>query len=209
MVARKQRIGIFGGTFDPIHAGHLSVAQQVARELDLDHVVMVPAGRPPHKSPRGLAPAGDRLEMTRLAVRGLARLRVSDVEVRRTGTCYTIDTVRELKRTCGAGTRLLLILGEDSVGELPTWKDAGKLVEETGFAIVHRPRCPPADFEKLAAELGPTAAEKLKESVVKIREPADVSSTEIRRRVRRGESISGLVRAEVEDYIKERGLYRE
>ena len=204
-----RKIGLLGGSFDPIHNGHLSVAQQAAAELGLEKVLIVPAGTPPHKDPHSLAPARDRLIMARLACRNMRGLEICDIEVRRDGPCYTIDTVRELGRACGEGTKLVLILGEDSVGELPTWKDAGKLVEEAGFAIVHRPRCPPADFERLAAELGSTAAERLKGSVLKITRPADVSSTEIRRRVRRGESIAGLVRAEVEDYINERGLYRK
>jgi nicotinate-nucleotide adenylyltransferase len=207
MVARKLRIGIFGGTFDPIHAGHLSVAQQVARRLDLDHVVLVPSGRPPHKRSRQLAPAGDRLEMTRLAARGMARLKVSDVEVRRSGTCYTIDTLAELREAFGPGHDYWFIIGADTVGELPTWHRAAELLEETEFAIAARPGFAP-DFDAVERALGAAAARRLRLGLVEV-EPCDVSSTEIRRRAAAGEDLAGLVRADVARYIKSKGLYAD
>ena len=202
-----RKIGLLGGSFDPIHNGHLCIAQQAAEEVGLEKVLLIPAGTPPHKDPSGLAPAPDRLIMARLACRNMRGLEVSDIEVRKDGPSYTIDTFKDLSRALGGDVRLCLIIGEDTVGELPTWKDAKKLIDEAEFIVVQRPGFPRADFEDLARELGREAAEKLKASVVKIREPADVSSTEIRERIGRGESISGLVRAGVERYIEERGLY--
>ncbi len=204
-----RKIGVLGGSFDPIHNGHISIAQQAAARAGLEKVLLIPTGVPPHKDPSGLAPAPDRLIMARLACRSMRRLEVSDIEVRNEGVSYTIDTVRELRKALGEDVRLYFIIGEDTVGELPAWRDAATLVAETEFVVVHRPGCQPADFEGVARELGPEAAEKLKDSVVKIEEPADVSSTEIRERLRRGEGIAGLVRAEVEEYIRDRGLYRE
>lgn len=203
-----RKIGVLGGSFDPIHNGHLSIAQQAAAEMGLEKVLLVPAGTPPHKDPSGLAPAPDRLIMARLACRDMRRLEVSDVEVRKDGPSYTIETMSDLRRALGADVRLYLIIGEDTVGELPTWKDARTLIDEAEFIVVQRPGFPRAEFCKLARELGRGAAEKLKASVVKIGEPVDVSSTEIRERIGRGERISGLVRAGVEEYIEERGLYR-
>lgn len=201
-----RKVGVLGGSFDPIHNGHIAVAQQAAAALGLEKVLLVPAGTPPHKDPSSLAPARDRLIMARLACSNMRGLEVCDIEVKKEGVSYTIDTVRELKRALGDEVELRLVIGEDTVGELSTWKDAGRLVEEVEFIVVCRPGFR-ADFEGLARELGSGAAEKLKDSVVKVGEPADVSSTEIREKVRSGESISGLVRAPVEEYIRERGLY--
>ena len=203
-----RKIGVLGGSFDPIHNGHLSIAQQAAAEVGLEKVLLVPAGTPPHKDPSDLAPAPDRLIMARLACRDMRGLEVSDVEVRKDGPSYTIETMSDLKRALGGEVTLYLIIGEDTVGELPTWKDARTLIDEAEFIVVQRPGFPRAEFCKLARELGRGAAEKLKASVVKIGEPVDVSSTEIRERIGRGERISGLVRAGVEEYIEERGLYR-
>ena len=203
---RERRIGILGGSFDPIHAGHLSVAQQVARRLHLDEVILVPAGAPPHKLDRALAPAADRLAMARLAVRGLARLTVSDIEIRRSGPSYSIDTLRALKSRLGAGNRYFFIIGADTVGDLPDWHQAAELVGETDFAVVARPGCE-ADFGRVGRLLGPAAEAKLRAAAVEI-EPCDVSSTLVRERTAVGEDIIGQARAAVAEYIRRKNLYR-
>jgi len=201
----RRRIGILGGSFDPIHAGHLSVAQQVAGALKLDEVVLVPAGRPPHKPREKLAPAADRLEMARLAIRGLARLSVSDLETKRSGPSYSLDTVRELKRRLGAGHEYFFIIGADTVGDLPDWHRAAAFLRETGFAVVARPGCQP-DFDRVGKLLGAEAAAKLRAAVVEI-QPCDVSSTSVRQRAAAGKDITGQVRADVAHYIRKQGLY--
>jgi nicotinate-nucleotide adenylyltransferase len=205
LVAQRRKIGILGGSFDPIHVGHLSIAQQAADRLGLDEVVLVPTGRPPHKSPRQLAPAADRLAMTRLAIRGLARLSVADVEIRRQGTSYTIDTVREIKAAMGPEHDYCFIIGADTVAELPTWHRAAELLEEVDFAIATRPGYP-ADFGPVQSELGGEFAARLRGNVLDV-EPCDVSSTEIRRRAAAGEDLGGLVRADVAEYVKDKDLY--
>jgi nicotinate-nucleotide adenylyltransferase len=201
-----RRIGILGGSFDPIHAGHLSVAQQVAHRLKLDEVILVPAGAPPHKLLRALAPAADRLAMARLAVRGLARLTVSDIEIRREGPSYSIDTVQALKSRLGPGNRYFFIVGADTVADLPDWHRAPEFVTEIDFAVVARPGCEP-DFERVEQLLGPAAAEKLRGALVEI-EPCDVSSTLVRQRAAAGEDITGQARAAVAEYIRKKNLYK-
>jgi len=205
-MTRVRRIGILGGSFDPIHSGHLSIAQQVADRLKLDEVMLVPAGDPPHKRRKKLAPAADRLAMVKLAVHGLARLTVSDVELRRAGPSYSLDTVRELKAELGAGHEYFFIVGADTVGELPDWHRAAEFVAETGFAVAVRPRFEP-DFARVEKLLGPAAAEKLRAGLVEI-EPCDISSTLVRERIAAGEDVTGLVRRDVAEYIARKGLYR-
>lgn len=206
-VKARGRIGIFGGSFDPVHVGHLSVAQQVADELDLDQVILIPAGEAPHKLGRRMAPAADRLEMVRLAIRGLARLSASDVEVRRSGPSYTLDTVREIKRRFGPGAEYFLIIGADTAGELPSWHRAADLVREVRLAIAPRPGFEP-DWDAIKAALGPETAPHLRTMPVPL-EPCGVSSTEVRARAARGEDLLGLVRAPVAEHIARQGLYRE
>jgi nicotinate-nucleotide adenylyltransferase len=206
-VIRRRRIGILGGSFDPIHSGHLSVAQQVADRLKLDEVVLVPAGDPPHKRRKRLAPAADRLAMARLAIHGLARLSVSDVEIRRAGPSYSLDTLRELKAELGPEHEYFFIVGADTVGDLPDWHRAAEFVAEAGFAVAVRPRHEP-DFARVERELGPAAAGKLRAALVEI-EPCDISSTLVRERLAAGEDVTALVRRSVAEYIGKKGLYRQ
>ena len=203
---RRRRIGILGGSFDPVHAGHLSVAQQVAGRLKLDEVILVPAGEPPHKAGRLAADKAARLVMARLAAHGLKGLSVSDLEVRRPGKSYTIDTLRQLKAEFGLEHEYFLIIGADTVGELPDWHRAAELLAEARFAVVARPGWEP-DFDRVAARLGQAAADRLRAGLVET-EPCAVSSTDIRKRAAAGEDITGSVRKSVADYIKDKGLYR-
>ncbi|HOX07075.1 MAG TPA: nicotinate-nucleotide adenylyltransferase [Planctomycetota bacterium] len=203
---KRRRIGVLGGSFDPIHSGHLSVAQQISDRLRLDEVILVPAGDPPHKSRERLAPAADRLAMARLAAHGLARLSVSDVEMRRPGPSYSLDTMRELKAELGPEHDYFFIIGADTVGELPSWHRAAEFTAETGFAVAVRPRFEP-DFGRVERELGPAAAAKLRAGLVEI-EPCDISSTLVRARIAAGEDVTGLVRRDVAEYIVRKGLYR-
>lgn len=205
-MARKRRIGILGGSFDPIHAGHVSIAQQVADRLELDEVILVPAGRPPHKTPGELAPAADRLEMVRLAIRGLHRLSASDVELRREGVTYTIDTVRELREALGPAHGYFFIIGADTVAELPSWHRAEELLTETEFVVVERPGHG-ADFGPVEGQLGPEAAALLRRGIVDTG-PCDVSSTRVRELAAAGRDIAGLVHADVAAHIRDKGLYR-
>ena len=192
-------IGIFGGSFDPIHTGHLLVAETVRSDRGLDRVLFVPAAMPPHKPEGTEAPGEDRLEMARAAVVGIPSLDVSDAEIRRGGISYTLDTLEGFSRLhATAGSRFFLIVGMDSLMDIPNWKRPESILERAGLLAVERP----------GYSLGQLPG-WLEKRVEFVRAPrVDISSTEIRERVRLGKSIRVWVPNPVERHIQERGLYR-
>lgn len=187
------KLGIFGGSFNPIHRAHVRIAQTAARQLELDKVLIIPAYHTPLKDPDHLAPARDRLRMARLAVRGIRRLAVSDIEFRRRGTSYTIDTLRALRRKY-PHAELFLIIGGDMAERLPQWRKWREIARLVTFAVVARPG------SRIQMPLGCR--------FVRLQfTPVDVSATEIRRRVRAGRSIDKLVAPAVARYIRRHRLY--
>lgn len=191
------RIGIFGGTFDPIHNAHLEIARAALDAGKLDLVYFIVAARPPHKQTVTHAAPDDRLAMVRAAVEDDARLEASDLELVREGYSYTIDTIQEFQRRY-PGAELFLIIGYDSLLDLPRWRRPDHIVECCRLLVAPRPRM----VERPAAELeGCYQILPFKET--------DLSSTEIRRRVAAGESIEGLVPPAVERIIREKGIYRD
>jgi len=199
------RLGVIGGSFDPVHLGHLGVAEAAREEFELDRVVFVPAAQPPHKGGVALAPAADRLEMVKLAVAANPHFLASDVELQRKGPSYTIDTLTEIS-TLYPVARLFFIVGADSLSELHQWHRARELVERFDFIIVGRPGVEALQFERLVAAFGAAAAERLRLGYLS-REPYNISATDIRARVAAGKSIRYLVTPAVERYIFKRGLY--
>jgi len=204
----QQELMLFGGTFDPVHNGHLIVARALAERRGFGRVVFVPAAQPPHKTPAE-ASATDRLAMLGLAISGETVFDVSDIELTRTGPSYTLDTLRALRRRHGADTKLRWVIGADMLEDLPRWHRAGEVLAESDIIIAVRP---PWDqrldevFSRLGKEFTPVQIERLRESVVST-PLIDISSTEIRRRVRQGRSIRYLLPEPVADYIAEHGLY--
>jgi nicotinate-nucleotide adenylyltransferase len=193
VVRRHERVGIFGGTFDPIHRAHLSVAESVRTALGLDRVLLVVANEPWQKEDGPVAPAEDRYAMVAAAVREWPGLEPSRIEIDRGGPSYTIDTVRELEAS-DPGVELVLIVGSDVAAQLGTWKDQARLAELVTLAVVGRPgtRSPVPEGWK-AVEV-PVA-------------PFDVSSTELRRRLGAGQPVQDLVPDAVIRCIERRGLY--
>ncbi|HXG62298.1 MAG TPA: nicotinate-nucleotide adenylyltransferase [Planctomycetota bacterium] len=189
---RRPRLGILGGSFNPIHHGHLIVATRVAEALDLERVLLIPAAVAPLKDPGALAPARDRWEMLRRAIRGNPLFEACDLELRRGGLSYTVDTLRELHRRRPADYRL--ILGADAARLLPRWKEAAEVVRLARPAVAARPG-------------HGTVPGLPKKDIVEV-PLLEISGTEIRDRVRRGLSIRYLVPDAVERYIRRRGLYR-
>ena len=189
------RTGIFGGSFDPVHLGHTGIARAAADAAALDEVLFVPAGISPFKAARGArAPGRDRLEMVRLACACDARFVPCDIELRRGGVSWTVDTVREIAAS-RPGDSLHFIMGEDSLPSLGAWREAQALFRMVEFLVLERPGC--------AIAVAPQGAR-----VTRFRgNPAAVSSTEIRRRAAAGMDLSGLVAPEVAAYIAARGLY--
>jgi len=201
-------VALFGGTFDPIHVGHLIAAEGVKDALKLNRVVFVPAGTPPHKLSRSLAPTGCRLEMVRLAVQDNPYFEVWDFETRREGPAYTIDTVRAWKSAHPEETRPRFIIGEDTIPELSTWRDIGALVEESEIVPVARPGSEEALPQELRERIGKVEADGLRERMIRV-PLVDVSSTEIRERLAAGRSVRYLIPEPVHRYIRENHLYRD
>jgi len=194
------RIGILGGTFNPVHQGHLQLAREVKIKCGLDEILLIPSGIPPHKTEEELATAEDRLEMVRLAIEGIPGLSVSDIEIRRPEQSYTIDTVRELLKTA-PGVDFYFIIGLDAFLEIETWKEAGSLLKIVSFIVVSRPeyrfiqlgRLP--RFSEISRQdlerLDNQQIERLDLTVNQLRpivllrvEPCPVSSSDIREKVR-------------------------
>lgn len=200
-------IALFGGTFDPIHFGHLIAARAVAEHLQLDRVVLIPSANPPHKQQLMPAPAADRLEMARLAVEGDSRFEVSDIEARRSGLSYTILTVEEYRRLIGPDVPLYWIIGGDSLAELHTWYRVEDLVERCTVVTAVRPGFETPDLSLLAQRLTKTQMERVRAGVLPTPR-IDISATDIRQRVRRGASIRHLTPESVRLYIERMGLYR-
>ena len=200
------RIGVLGGTFDPIHIGHLLIAETVRDEMGLDTVLFVPAAVPPHKRGRALAEAADRLEMVRLAIAGNPAFEVNDIEIQRGGVSYTVETVEALRAARGDAARLFLIVGADSVRELATWKDIDHLVHLCTFVVVARPGFRIEDLVREGIGLAPDTRQRvLRHYVDAVR--VDVSSTGLRVRLAEGKSVRYRLPEAVERHIRTKGLY--
>ncbi len=199
------KLGVLGGTFDPVHNGHLAIAREVRVRLALDEVLFVPAGCPWLKAARPVSPAERRIEMLRLALEREPHFRLSTLEIDRGGPTYTIDTIRELKERLGSGDELYFILGADSLSELPKWRQPETIIRLCTLVAVPRPGY---SFPDLAAM--EKAIPGIGRRVIWLDAPnIDISATEIRDRLARGESIKDLVPGPVADYIREQGLYRD
>ncbi len=198
-----KRLGIMGGTFDPVHLGHLCTAEFIYNRLDLEKIIFVPAFIAPHKVGLEFAPAFDRYRMTELATEPYHYFEVTDIELRRSGVSYTYDTVVELKNQY-PGYEMYFIIGADSVPMLNTWHKIRELLTEVTFIAADRPGYGQT-IDKVCEFFGDFAKNK----IVLLNTPeVDISSTDIRRRVRLGMSIEGLVPAQVEEYILQEHLYR-
>lgn len=194
-----RRVGVFGGTFDPPHVGHVAVVRDVADALSLERVLWVPAGVSPHKLDRPPSPAALRLEMVRAAASADPRFEVSDFETARPGPSFTVDTLREL-RSRWTGTELFLILGADQLRVFASWHEAGEILRLATPALMDR------EGETTSAVAPPLAG--MERAVhVPVRR-VDVSATQVRAAVAAGQDVSALVPAGVRDVIEREGLYR-
>ena len=202
---QASRIGILGGTFNPVHLGHLILAQSALEACDLSKVLFIPCGVPPHKNPGFLIEAKHRLAMVRAALAGDPRFEASDVEIRRPGISYAVDTVAHL-RELYQGAELVFILGSDTLGELYLWKSIYSLMTLCRFAVFCRPGFDVRTMQAASLHIESPWAERLAEGVVMGRQ-IDISSSDIRYRIAEGMSIRYLVPLEVERYIAEHGLY--
>lgn len=215
---KLRRLGLFGGTFNPIHYGHLRSAEEVAEALRLSELWFIPAALPPHKAPEEVTPFDLRLEMTRLAVGRHPVLKVSDLEGRRPGKSYTIQTLRILREQLGEKTELYYILGLDAILEIDTWKDYRDLFTLAHFVVLDRPHYNRSrlgevlksevhqDFRELPDGGGfqhPSGCRVLFQETTLM----DISATQIRRLVRAGRSVRYLLPEAVRRYILQKKLY--
>ncbi len=197
------RLGILGGTFDPVHRGHLALARAGRDELGLDEVLLLPAGQPWRKAGRTIAADEHRLAMLRRALEGEAAFQVSMMELERPGPSYTADTL-EARRDDRPEDELFFLLGEDALMDLPNWSRPQRILELARLAVARR-----ADSSPEALEEAERRLLGLGERVIWLKMPAvAVSATEIRERVRGGQPIGNLVPATVEEYIRKQRLYR-
>jgi nicotinate-nucleotide adenylyltransferase len=219
------RLGLLGGSFNPVHNGHLTIARQAREALGLDRILFVPTSHPPHKPTGSLAPSQDRYEMVRLAIASDPSLAISDVEIRRQGKSYSIDTIRLLQQEYGAQTQLFFLIGLDAFLDFPSWRDPLTLLTLCRFVILSRPGLsfrslstvpllPPIPFTSLAdldagrisrieAPLGTQGLICLKLP------PCPISASDIRSRIRQGLPTANLLPPLVESYILQHHLYQE
>jgi len=219
------RIGLFGGTFNPVHYGHLRAAKEVCEGFDLRSLYFIPSALPPHKDIQDVASVEDRLEMTRLAVAGNPEFVLSDVELKRPGLSYTIDTVKHFKKSLNADVDLFLVMGIDAFIEIDTWKSFKQLFRMLPMIIMTRPRPDSRPHSLEWENMTAFIQEKISRSYQFSAEDGcyrhdrhhpvyrfnismlDISGTRIRKQVQQGQSIRFLVPESVENYIYERGIY--
>jgi nicotinate-nucleotide adenylyltransferase len=217
------RLGLLGGTFNPVHNGHLAIARQTREALALDRILFIPTNDPPHKPYQSLAPAKDRYEMVRLAVGADTAFAISDVELRRAGKSYSIDTVRLLQQEYGVQARLYFMIGLDAFLDFPSWREPDALLALCSFIVISRPGLsfqalatlsllPPISQQSLAdldrgcsSELTvPMGAQSL---ICLQLPPSDVSASAIRSKIKQGLPTANLLPPAVESYILQHHIY--
>jgi len=214
MIERSARVGILGGTFDPIHRGHLDVGAAAQQALGLAHLLLIPSSTPPHRDP-AVASGYHRFAMAAMAAAGRPGWSVSDLELQSAAPSYTTTTLQKFLDGGYAAANLYFVIGADAFADIRSWKDYPRVLDRANFAVVSRPgagvREMPARLPELAARMTtapPEPPSGRSSMIVLIDAPtADVSSTAIRRRLRAGESITGMVDPRVEQHIEQHGLY--
>lgn len=191
--------GILGGTFDPVHLGHLMLAYEAMSQLSLDLVYFIPNGTPPHKNGHSFCPAEHRYRLVELAVQGEARFVPLRIEIEKSGPAYAVDTLSTLRKGLEPGDEVYFIVGSDAFAELDTWKDAHRVVQLCRFAVARRPEAGPA----------PRPAVCPPERAVFLNVPQlEISSTDIRRRMAEGRPVAYMLPEKVLKYITDHHLYR-
>lgn len=199
-------LGVFGGTFDPIHVAHLAVAEGARDDLGLRGVLFVPAAHPPHKADRRVSPAADRLAMVRAAIAGNDAFAISTIELERAGPSYTVDTLRELTTYEEPGGRLALILSAESFADFPTWREPAAILEMATLVVVPRDGYPDADPAALVAAIPGVSDPRI---VVLDGPRMQLSASALRARAGAGRSLRYLVPNAVAAYIGDHALYHD
>ncbi|MDB5389712.1 MAG: nadD [Planctomycetaceae bacterium] len=197
------RLGLYGGTFDPVHLGHLILAETCREQCRLDRVIFIPAGVPPHKQGRELTAGNLRADMLEFAIAGYPEFSVDRSEIKRTGPSYTVETLRDFQRE-HPGDELFLLMGADSLNEFLLWKDPREIATLSSLIVVNRGRVSPPNLGPLVPHLGAAAVDRIR----CISMPGiDLSATELRERARQGQSLRYLTPRAVERFIVEHQVY--
>jgi nicotinate-nucleotide adenylyltransferase len=202
-----KHIALFGGTFDPIHLGHTTVAEAAAGLIEARQLIFIPAKLSPLKGFFPFASDSDRLRMIELAIAGCELFAVSDCELQRPAPSYTLDTVRQFQRRYGEQTAIHWLLGADGVGDLVHWHKIQELIDECNLTTLRRPGYPAPDFDRFEPLWGPQRVAKLKANMIET-PLVNISSTEVRRRLIAGEDTTGMLHPDVIRYIRAHHLYR-
>lgn len=202
---RIKRIGIMGGTFNPPHNGHLALAKRALEEFALDSVIFIPSANPPHKDPKEIIDKEHRFNMVKIAINRKSKFTLSRIELDRTGINYAVDTFNILKEIYGKMAKLFYIMGLDSINEILDWKKPLELFQLCEFIVGTRPGTKIRTFKRLV-KFPPLQKEVDKIHIMELRE--DISSSEIRKKIRAGKSVAAIVPKKVLAYIKENKLYR-
>lgn len=200
----KYKVGILGGTFDPVHNAHMAIVDEARLQLELQEIIFVPAGQPWMKSNEVITPSEHRVAMLQLAIADKFGFRVSTMEIDRPGPSYTVDTLRKLNNNFVELAELFFIIGWDNLPNLPKWKDPERIIELCYLVALPRPGYPLPDLVALDKEI-PGLGQRL---IIMERPCIDISGTEIRERTAKRLDISHLVPPGVAEYIRENGLYR-
>jgi len=203
-IGDKYKVGILGGTFDPIHNAHLAIVDEARLQLELDEVVFIPAGQPWMKSDRVITAAEHRVAMLLLAIDDKFGFRLSTMEIDRPGPSYTVDTLAKLSNEFVGLSELYFIIGWDNLPDLPRWKEPARIIELCHLVALPRPGYSLPDLDALDKKVPGL----LKSVIIMERPQIDISGTEIRERVAKGLDISKMVPLGVAEYIREKGLYR-
>jgi len=203
----KRKITLFGGTFDPIHLGHTTVAANAAKHIGAEKIVFIPAKRSPLKNFFPKASDDDRLTMIALAIAENKNFQLSDYELNKPEPSYTLETVRQFQAEYGSATHIYWLTSADSIEELPRWYGIAELIDECNLSVMYRAGYEPPDFAKFKAIWGSERVEKVQKNV--IRTPLiDISSTEIRERLAAGRDVTNMLHPPVAEYICKHGLYQ-
>ena len=197
------RLGLFGGSFNPVHFGHLVLAEQCREQCNLDQVWFLPSGSPPHKQDVTLLPGKTRAEMLEFAIAGHAQFQVNRMEIEREGTTFTVDTLQQLHDE-DASRELFFLIGADSLTDLPGWRQPDRIAELATIVAVNRGDRPLPDLTSLEERLGPETAARIELVTMP---GIDLSATNIRQRVHDGKSIRFMTPRAVEEYIATHNLY--
>ena len=203
----KRKIALFGGTFDPIHLGHTTVASDAVEHIGAEKLIFVPAKRSPLKGFLPRAKDNDRLKMICLAIADDKNFQVSDCEMKRSAPSYTLSTIRKFQADCGGETSIHWLIGADGINDLAYWYKITELIDACNLTTMYRAGCEPPDFAKFEDIWGRERVEKLQRNIIQT-PLVDISSTEIRNRIAINGDFAEMLHPAVADYIRKNGLYQ-